>query len=165
MTVTVPWAACPTARVPRSIKVLSRVKLPGGLALPVTLMVRALPPVAATVTLPLIGPATVGVATIESVQEALTARLPVQPVAATPDGVTVRVPAAVPLLVIITVAGVEGFPTSGEPTLTVAALAARFGTFTGRTPPSVVAASGGVVFSLPPQPTTVSMPISPRQLA
>jgi hypothetical protein len=77
---------------------------------------------AETATLPEITPAFAGVAVIESTQAFPTPKVPAHPLARMPipDGVTVTVAAAVPVLVIFTVDGVEVLPTSTEPTVTLA---------------------------------------------
>jgi hypothetical protein len=145
-----------------------KLKSPRGVAVPVTEMVSVLPFAATTETLPEIAPGAVGAAVIESVQDKFTPREAGQPVAEmpVPDGVTVRVAAAVPVLVTITVTGVETVPTStDEPTLTVAVGAVRFALGVAPTSPTLGPASMPDFDSLPPQPTTVSMPMSPRQFA
>src|SRR6266542_3476750 len=130
-------------------------------------MVIVLPFAAATTMVPTIAPGAVGVAVIVTSHEALMANEPPQPVAEmpTPEGVTVTVlAAAVPLLVIFTVAGVEILPTSTEPSGTVVAFAVRFALPAPPSIPPSGVVTGGFV-SLPPQPTTVSAPMSPRHPA
>lgn len=122
VTVTIPWAVWPTVRMPSGTVDGLTLKLPGSVAVPTTLIVMVLAEAAETATLPEITPAFAGVAVIESTQAFPTPKVPAHPLARMPipDGVTVTVAAAVPVLVIFTVDGVEVLPTSTEPTVTLA---------------------------------------------
>jgi hypothetical protein len=107
------------------------------------------------------------------VQDEPKVRLPVHPVLVmlATDEVTVMVVAAFPLLVTVTGTGAGVLPTATEPTGMTAGVAVMFafwmgGVTVGPSIPGVIEPSGVRGFDeLPPQLTTVSMPMSPRQLA
>jgi hypothetical protein len=111
-------------------------------------------------------PRAVGVATMVRVQLVLAAKVPVHPVAARPaPGITLRVPeAAVPVFDTVTDT-VPLLPRSTEPKVVVEGVTFRAAPVVPPLPPTSPPASLWEVVSLPPQPTTVSMPMSPRQLA
>jgi hypothetical protein len=128
-----------------------------------------------TETLPLIAPATAGVAVIEIVQVAATANVvPEHPVAVIPVPLTETVigpEALVPALVTVTVLAVAVFPTSTDPRSTDGGLTVRIAppvpaSVMGTVPVASVAGFASVGFLLlPPQPATASMPTSPKQVA
>jgi hypothetical protein len=124
VTVMTAGVAEPTATLPISTEEGEKLKFPGRVATPVTAMVTTLLPVAATDTLPEIAPATIGVAVMDRLQDALIAKVVGHPVAVKSFWTTVSVAWAVPVLVIFTTTGVEVLPTSTLPTetLTLSAL-------------------------------------------